>query len=192
MADLRLFLGFRVPLDLAEHVLDQLGGVLEGARVYAPRDLHVTLAFLGAWPEERLTDLKGVVQEELRGLPAPDLHLNGMGQFGDSSSARALWAGVEEADGTYGRLDAVVERCRQAARCLGWRPRGVGDRGPLQAHVTVARLAASGPGLSPMFALAQPRGAWIAQDVGLFESTPDDPEQRYAVRATWPLVVRPG
>tara|TARA_R110002126_G_scaffold41590_10_gene120899 strand:- start:8066 stop:8644 length:579 start_codon:yes stop_codon:yes gene_type:complete len=192
MADVRLFLGFRVPLDLAENVLDQLGGVLEGTRVYAPGDLHVTLAFLGAWSGDRIADLKGAVQEELRGLPAPDLHLNGTGAFPDSSSERALWARVEEADGTYGRLEAVVERCRQAARCLGWRPKRGEGRGPLRAHVTVARSGGPAAPLTPGFEVAQPRGAWIAQDVALFESTPDHPEQRYVVHATWPLVVRPG
>jgi RNA 2',3'-cyclic 3'-phosphodiesterase len=192
MADVRLFLGFRVPLETAEGVLNQVRGGLEGYRVYEPEDLHLTLAFLGAWPEDRVGDLADVAQEELRGLPAPDLHLLGTGAFPDSTSAKALWVGVEEPDETFGRFSAVVERCRQAGRCLGWRPEGLGDRGPAKAHITVARSVGPPSQISQEFMSARPRGTWIAQDVALIESTPDCPQQRYTVRATWPLVVRPG
>lgn len=192
MSDVRLFLGFRVPEAVASGVLDGTRGSLEGTRLYASQDLHLTLVFLGAWPAERVDELAGVVQEELRGLPAPDLLVHGTGCFPEEGAPRALWAGVEESAETVGRLGAVVERCRQAARCLGWRPRGVGDRGPLRAHLTVARTRAEDGFDAEPFLRARPRGAWIAQDVCLFESRPDRQETRYAVRATWPLVVRPG
>jgi 2'-5' RNA ligase len=190
MGTVRLFVGLPLPEDLAGRLVRSTADALAEVRTYPARDLHLTLCFLGDVDEDAAARLPGVLQEELRGLQAPELALDGVGGFPSLDRPRVLWAGVREVEGTEGRLDRLVERCRQAARSIGWRPRGPADHGPLTAHVTLARPR---DGRAPEgFGALRPVGTWVAQDVALLESRPDRPEARYLHRATWPLVVPPG
>lgn len=167
----------------------------EGIRPYAPADLHLTLAFLGSFPEERRSSLQGALREELRGLNAPELLVSGTGSFPDESAPKVLWAGIEERYEAVGRLAALHNRVEQACRAHGWRPSGPERRPERRAlfrpHMTVARVAA-GTEVHPAFHRLDFDVPWLPVDVHLVESRPEDPEERYRSLYAVPLVVRPG
>lgn len=190
----RLFLGLTLTEELAQRTTHRAHPILAdlpGVDVYPARDLHLTLAFLGAFPASRLPALKAAFQEEVRGLLAPELSLVGAGAFPDRERPRVLWAGVEEEFDCAGRLDALRNRVGQAARSQGWRPSRAEQDRPFRPHVTLARVRADAAAVPASFYDLSLGGRWLPVEVDLIESRPETPASRYAVLASIPLVVRP-
>lgn len=125
---IRLFVG----LDLPEAVAARLGALaagIPGARWVEPRNLHVTLRFIGEVDE-------GVAQElheclgEIR-APAFDLAITGFGTFGRGSPT-ALWAAVD-------RSPEIVHLQSKVDAALG--RAGIPPEGrKFLPHLTLARL----------------------------------------------------
>ena len=90
------------------------------------------------------------------------------------------------------RLDALWNRVRQAAVQLGWRPPRVERGRPFRPHVTLARVRAGSGVPDGSFRRLSFDHRWLAVEVTLFESRPQDPAERYRALAALPLVVRPG
>jgi 2'-5' RNA ligase len=65
----RLFCALSLPTDVVESVVrwqeEALSGVI-GARLVGPENLHVTLAFLGSTPSDRVTEVVGALGEAAR------------------------------------------------------------------------------------------------------------------------------
>lgn len=188
----RLFVGLVLPEEAAGRLARRLAPLLddEGVQAYAAEDLHLTLAFLGEFPEDRRPTLEGALQEELRGLVAPELTLSGTGAFPGREAPRVLWSGVEERPGVAGRLAALRNRVLQAALSLGWRPPAAERGRPFRPHVTVGRVR--GGEVHRAFFDADFDQGWLPVEVALVESRPGDPEGRYRTLWAVPLVVRPG
>lgn len=190
----RLFVGLGLSGRVAARLATCVGPILHGAeglRRPATEDLHVTLAFLGPFPEARRPALERALQEELRGLAAPELVVTGTGAFPDRRRPRVLWAGVEE-EGSVGRLPALHNRVVQAGLSQGWRPRPRERDRPFRAHVTVARAPGTGGAAVPAeffdlrFALP-----WLPVEVTLYEAR-RGPGARYHGLQRVPLVVLAG
>jgi len=211
----RLFIGLVVPESvggpltaLAEGALREVEGVT--CRRYPPRDLHLTLCFLGEHPGG--ARLESALQDETRGLYAPELYLAGTGTFPDAGPPRVLWVGVREDLGLEGRLAALHNRVSTAAMVAGWRAAPADRTRPFLPHLTLARWGKATQGSQARsagagapergdpghaaalraFSALRPRGSWIASEVVLFESDPSRPEQRYRPLLEVPLAVRPG
>ena len=188
----RLFVGLVLGDETAGRLRRRLAPLLdeEGVRTSPAEDLHLTLAFLGAFSEPQRPRLEGALREELRGLVAPELVLSGTGAFPGRDAPRVLWSGVEERPGAPGRLAALRNRVLQAGLSLGWRP-PAGDRArPFQPHVTVGRVR-EGPVNRAFFAADFDQG-WLPVEVALVESRAGDGGARYRTLSAVPLVVRPG
>ena len=93
---MRLFTG----IDLSSEVLDNLrvlaGKLQPEARInWSPiSNLHITIKFIGEWPETRLLALK----EALARVPLPppfQVAIRGLGWFPNQSDPRVFWAGVD-------------------------------------------------------------------------------------------------
>jgi 2'-5' RNA ligase len=86
-------------LDLPDDVIGKMDELLARLRPTAPiqwstaENLHITIKFIGAWPEERLDELK----TGLAGLPARDgisVHIKDLGVFVNPNKPRIFWCGV--------------------------------------------------------------------------------------------------
>ena len=190
----RLFLGLMVEPEVGGRLARKSAAALDGEpgiRLYSPEDLHLTLVFLGAFPTHRVERLKGALQEEIRGLLAPELTLEQAVSFPSADQPRALAVRVGEEPDRAGRLAALRNRALQAALCTGWRPPRVERERPFQPHVTVARCkGGEAAELGPF--LRHDMGArWLAVDVEVIESRPESAESRYRAIGNVPLVVRP-
>lgn len=187
----RLFVGLAVPPALAERWVEAAADALGGPAVrrYPPRDLHLTLLFLG--DSDQGAAVARALVDETRGLLAPELRLAGLGVFPEVGPPRVYWAGIAEALGTEGRLAALRSRAEGAARRYGWRPSAADRARPFRPHVTLARAPADAAAC-PAFLGLRPRGEWVASEVGLYESDPTRTHARYALLAEAPLAVRPG
>ena len=192
----RLFIGLSVDEEAGRRLLRGVRPFLEGskAQIYAPEDLHLTLGFLGSFPENQRRHLQRVLQEEIRGLEAPELILGEVGAYPSLAEPATVWARVYESDERPGRLWALRNRVWQAALCQGWRPPDKERRAEFRPHVTVARLPPSdpGPALDPGLARLELDQRWLPVDVHIWESHASHQGERYRSLAAVPLVVRPG
>ncbi len=197
MSTRRLFLGLEVPQPWSRVLAAHARSTLEraaGLTLYPARDLHLTLAFLGSFPEDRRAALESTLALRVYGAPVPVLVLTGTGAFPHRRRPRILWAGVNES--TPG-LEGLRERVWSAAMEHGWRPPRAERERPFRPHVTLARVRSVEPGaglarfyvdgvegLAGDAARLEP---WSVGQVAVFESRPDRPQERYPVLARVPL-----
>jgi 2'-5' RNA ligase len=171
----RLFVAVPVPDALLGFVRDAQAALppLKGLRLLGPRQLHVTLAFIGEVGEAKSIAAREVVEN----IPAD---MGGTGQLGgfwllpSSQRARVIALGVSDEDGAFSRLYEHVVG--------GLEARGVmrRERRLFRAHVSIARLRY--PELvQPTFESA--RVPFAVESVCLYESTLRRKGAAYAVVA---------
>jgi RNA 2',3'-cyclic 3'-phosphodiesterase len=146
------------------------GLTIEGrGRLVSPRNLHVTLAFVGEVSDEQVESLQriGAVMRAPRFVLICD-HL----EYWPHS--RAIVAVLREAPAELLDLSA---RLQQA---IGLRQE------PLKAHVTLARKVTQAPVLPALSPLV-----WRATQFSLIRSQTGGAESSYTVVDTWPLLYEP-
>lgn len=167
---MRLFVALRPP----EHVLAHADDALAPVRLAHP-DLrwvpasrwHLTLAFYGEIPDDKVEGTVEMVERRLRDKAACSLAFRGAGVF----ARRALWLGV----------DGEVDRLRVVARAVTF------ERRPYRPHLTVARLRGSSdpaPAAARLHDYVGP--TWRADTVHLVRSHLG-PSPTYEDIAGWPL-----
>ena len=127
---MRAFIALTLP-DVALDALEVVQRALPAGRLAARETLHLTLAFAGEHPDEKIEAL----HEELASVRAPafDVALQGLGTFGGRRPA-VLYAGVK-ANGALMALHGKVLRAMRAAGLEIPRER-------YRPHVTLARIRA--------------------------------------------------
>ena len=144
-------------------------------------NLHLTLRFLGDWPERRLGELTASLAT-VRADAAP-LRLRGLGCFPNRGNARVLWAGVA-ADAALGECRANVVRALEG---LGFSA----PKQPFAPHITLARFRPPLPRLELTPWLAARREwegpAALVTHFTLYESKLGHGPPRYLPLARFPL-----
>ncbi len=151
---MRLFVGIR-PSDEFRSALAALQDRLRAAgvtgRYLEPSNLHMTLAFIGEWPEE-VTDV----------LPDADrpfsLNLSHVGYFPE---AKVLWAGVEKSDA----LQRLAGRVRHSLAEAGI----PFDPKRFNPHITLVRKPSVPAGVS-LSEIEVPPAVMIVDEVCLYRS----------------------
>ena len=130
---MRLFTGIDLPEDVRERLERLLMHLRPAAHLkWSPvYNLHVTLKFIGEWPEEKLPQL----QAALRSLPARDaipVEVKGLGWFPNAHHPRVFWVAVHGGDA----LSALARDTDVVLAPLGIAKE---DRA-FTAHLTLARI----------------------------------------------------
>ncbi|MGC3997144.1 MAG: RNA 2',3'-cyclic phosphodiesterase [Anaeromyxobacter sp.] len=191
MANHRLFVALEPP----EPVRRRLAALSAGLRRSAGRaadelrwvsddNLHLTLQFLGAVPDERVDAvLAAVAAAAAAGRPL-SLEVKGAGGFPNARRPRVIWLGL---GGEAAALGPLAEDLGRRLAPLGFPPEGR----PFSAHLTVARARdpRGAPGLGgALAAAAQGDGVpWRAAELVLFESHLSPRGPSYEVRLRAPL-----
>jgi 2'-5' RNA ligase len=170
---MRLFTG----ISITPHVLDELdkalGKLHPPARIRwsPPENLHVTLKFIGEWPEARLAELECA----LRSVPVPEplrIKLTHFGFFPNPDRPKTFLLGVDGGPA----LPSLKRHIDEALVPLGCAP----EERPYVPHLTLGRIKDdNGPGrnkkgLREARANAEPATATAKMtnfDFGTFEAT---------------------
>lgn len=163
---------------------------LRGLRWVGPEQLHLTLAFLGDVPADRLDGLGEAISGSVASLEPFALTVAGLGAFPKPGRARVLWAGLIGDD--MPRLDALHRAVADAARRAGCPP--ADDR--FSPHLTLARSRGDrgrrGPSGVDLSTLIDAHRTWTAGPLPVdavvcyrSDLTPEGP--RYTALRTAPL-----
>ena len=152
---------------LAEDLRRGAGRAGDEVRWVPPANVHLTLQFLGAVPEERVAAVEAALGEAAAEVRPLSLSVRGVGGFPNARRPRVLWAGLE---GDLAPLAALVAGLGARLGKLGFPPE---DR-PFSPHLTLgrARDGHGAPGLAGALARAGQAEAapWRASELVLFES----------------------
>ena len=151
----------------------EAAAVSQGARPVRAENLHLTLAFLGAVPAQRLGDVLAAAARVQS--PAFGFTLDHLEHW---SGADVLCAIPQAAPPPLALLAAQL---RDALRALQLPV----DARPYRPHVTLCRKARAAPAGRPL--AMTPATPWRARGFVLAESPHDAGRSAYRIRASWPL-----
>lgn len=138
------FIGIKVPDEMITEIEKRQKGLITQfpfQRWVHPLDYHITLAFLGGIPIEKLRALQQLLEENIKGSSDFLLHINHLGVFGNHEKPRIFWAGLEE-DMQLNKLrDKVYEICLSLEFTI--------DSRPFHPHITLARKWEGDKSFSP-------------------------------------------
>ena len=186
---MRLFLAIPLPPDLAARGSEVLPASLPALRRVKAENLHVTLAFLGHTPDERLDDVVAAAADGATQVPSFTLSFDRAGRFPERGRPRVVWLGIAEGEASVAALGAGVYA---ALRTRGLR---FDDR-PLAPHLTLARVvedasAADAKTVGAALAgLATPVLRFEVDEIAVVQSVLSPKGPRYTTRATVPLAHR--
>jgi 2'-5' RNA ligase len=171
-ATLRCF----VAIDVSPEVRDAVTRAQARVRTTAPEadvrwadreQIHLTLKFLGAVPEERVPAVSSALEGVVAAAAPFSLAAAGLGAFPGLRRPRVLWAGLT---GDVPELTALAASVDGALSPLGFPP----ESRPFSAHLTIGRVRSprGGRALAPAVegAGAAEFGAWTASELVLYES----------------------
>jgi 2'-5' RNA ligase len=129
---LRLFVAVDLPAS-EQHAVAALYTGVQGARWANPHQLHITLRFMGATPDEELPDIR----QRLATVKATSFHLAlaGVGVFPATRRPRVLWLGLEPA-GPLVRLKHEIDSALSRSRS----EEPLEERKEFHPHLTLARF----------------------------------------------------
>ena len=130
---MRLFLAIPLPPDLAVRAYQILPTSLPALRRVKAENLHLTLAFLGQTPADRLDDVTAAATDAAAVVSSFPLSFDRAGRFPERGRPRVVWLGIADGEASVLELGAGVY--------AGLRSRGLGfDDRPLAPHLTLARV----------------------------------------------------
>lgn len=160
------------------------GRAADDVRWVPPENVHLTLQFLGAVPEERVPAIDQAVRGAAARARTLSLEVKGAGGFPNARRPRVIWAGLS---GDVEPLRALVADLGRHLAPLGFPP----EERPFSAHLTLgrAREVRGAPGIAGALAsAAEVAGApWRATEVVLFESHLSPKGPRYEALVHAPL-----
>lgn len=95
------------------------------------QDLHITLAFLGFAPGDKLEAAQNILEETILGMGSFHLKINRLGFFGKQDNPRIFFADTEESNELKLVRQKVYKACMEAGFKLETRP--------FRPHITLAR-----------------------------------------------------
>lgn len=131
---IRLFIALALPAEVSRAVADLLPVRPAGVRAVPPELMHLTLAFLGWTPEDRLEAVRDAAGAAGLGARPFRVVLGEVGRFPETGRVRVAFVGLRqgapEVEALGSSLRGELER------------RGIAfDARPLRPHITLARLS---------------------------------------------------
>jgi RNA 2',3'-cyclic 3'-phosphodiesterase len=98
-----------------------------------PKNIHLTLKFLGDTEAGMIDTLQQTLENLFRAVSSFNFQLTKLGAFPDIKNPRILWVGLDDNDQQIARLVSLLEKaCEQ----IGFKK----DSRPFSSHITVGRI----------------------------------------------------
>lgn len=94
----------------AAEILARLRRAEGNFRWVDPRDMHTTLRYFGATPEEKLPEIQELMLKAAAALPPFEIVYGGVGAFDSFEEARVVWIGLAEGAAPMERTATLLAR----------------------------------------------------------------------------------
>lgn len=131
----RIFIGIKTETDKNfRKLISSIKGELSGESIkWTDQDnIHVTLAFLGDTPEDKIELADRMLKERCPGSGQFDIVLRGIGVFKNFREARIIWAGMDQSEKLNALQASIVEGLVNAGIAV--------DNKPFTPHLTIGRI----------------------------------------------------
>ena len=183
---MRLFIAIQLPPEVAARAFEILPTALPALRRVKVENLHLTLAFLGQTPDERIGDVTAAASDSAAAVSSFTLAFDRAGRFPERGRPRVVWLGLAEGASRVLELGAGVSA---ALRSRGLR---FDDR-PLAPHLTLARVVEDASAAeaktvgAALEGLAIPELRFEVNEIAVVQSVLSPKGPRYTALATVPL-----
>jgi len=145
MASLRLFIAINLPVEVREaleKVQQTLKAITFPIKWVEPKNMHLTLDFLGEVEEQRITLIKESLQQTAGNFVPFNLCLERVGAFPNLRNPRIIWVGL---GGDTAKVYGLQAQIHRALLEQGF----VLDNKPFNPHLTLGRVKQSGSRFRP-------------------------------------------
>jgi len=175
----KLFAGIALDDDARERITE-IGRALEARGVRGRWEradkLHITLAFLGWVPSERIDEIQTCMRDCAATHAAFTLRLDKAGAFPNERRPRVVWVGARKQPRAYEELQTNLrDRCRNL---------GFSFKEEHMVHLTICRIKEPSP--LPVIANFPPIDLYV-RALTLFESIPEKDTTRHQPLSVVPL-----
>ena len=129
-----------IAIELSEEIKQNIGALIErlktteaGVKWVEPKNLHITLKFLGEVPEREVKNLIDLTTEALKGGSSFKSRFEGGGTFPEGKNPRVVWIGTTEGAEEQRELSLSLEKVLSKA---GYRE----EKREFKAHITIGRV----------------------------------------------------
>jgi 2'-5' RNA ligase len=171
---MRAFIAIALPQeirDFLEGIQNQLKPHGADVKWVEPRNIHLTLKFLGEIDESKLNRVSVILDEVAGLLPPFAVTINAVGAFPKITSPRVIWAGIDKGDG---EIKKIAQELEERIAEIGI-PK---EERRFSSHITIGRTRSGlsldklAGGLEKTALLAKDaRQEFLANKITLFKST---------------------
>ena len=181
METIRSFISFNIPSTPA--VRDQLKILKDIRGVSVPKEVHLTLRFLGDVETKKIRELS----EQMRSLEkyrSFDVSMKGVGAFPNNKDPRVVWIGAELGDpfrNILSDIDAMLD-----ASAIDY------DKKPFKAHITIGRVREPSKVLTDLINERRDTeiGSFVCSDIFLMKSVLTQKGAEHSVIDTFHLIEK--
>ncbi len=182
---MRLFVAIGLPQEIEkmiEEFQNDFKPFARDAKWVNPKNIHLTLKFLGEVKEEKIPELQEVLTKAAEGSTSVPIAVQGCGFFPNSRRPSVFWAGVVSEP-----LHALQKSIEDSTERLGFE----GENRPYSPHLTLARFK-DPHGRLPIAQEAEKRkdfqfGNFIASNFSLYQSVLKRTGAEYSVLRSFSL-----
>jgi 2'-5' RNA ligase len=109
---MRIFIAIDISEELREKIADierKLHSNEFDVKFIEPKNLHITLKFLGDVKEEQINEICNVLEQVSKNFKKFKLFINGLGYFGSPKYIRVIWLGVENGESEIVSLIKILD-----------------------------------------------------------------------------------
>ena len=135
MEHFRTFIALEIKENIKEllaSVQQKIGSKTGGIKWVKPKNMHLTLKFLGSTREDKVEDISDILENTAGGLTRFNVSVSGLGAFPNSNNPKVIWAGLKADDVLY-KLQKDIDISLES---LGF----AREKRPFSPHLTIGRL----------------------------------------------------
>ncbi len=111
---------------------EAIKGTGADVKLVEPKNIHITLKFLGDTDEQMLPDLEHIIRQAVSGVRPFPVSLQGTGVFPNRDYLKVLWVGIHTGE----QMETIGSRIEEGCAALGF----MKERRAFSPHLTVGRV----------------------------------------------------
>lgn len=136
---MRAFIAIELPQDIKTYlarIQDRLKTAGADVKWVEPKNIHLTLKFLGEIEEEKLNQICAIIKKIASCGNSFDMQISSVGAFPKISYPRVIWIGIEKGSE---QIKEIAQNLENSLLSLGFQK----ENRPFSSHVTIGRLRSS-------------------------------------------------